>query len=200
MATAKIIVTKDGEFMQELDLSRDRTTIGRRPYNDIVLNNAAISGEHAVIATVMHENILEDLNSTNGTYVNGQPVRKHFLQNNDVIELVKYRLQYIDAAHAAQTSSSPSPAQVHATELPYLHVLNGSNAGKVLVLSQEVTTLGRAGAQVASITRNPQGYVIAQVEGPFPQVNDQLVSASGHQLVDGDLIDLSGTRIKFSTQ
>ena len=79
MGTAKIIVSMDGEVVRELDLSQERISIGRRPYNDIVLDSPSISGEHAVIVTAHKESILEDLNSTNGTYVNGQLIKKHFL-------------------------------------------------------------------------------------------------------------------------
>ena len=195
MGTAKLIVTLDGEFVRELDLTRDRITIGRRPYNDIVLDNAAISGEHAVIATVLGESILEDLNSTNGTYVNGQPVRKHFLQNNDMIDIVKYRIQYIDANHAEQQAGRPARMSAGPA---ILRVLNGANAGKSMPINKEVTTLGRPGVQVAVISRSPICHAIAHVEGPAPLVNGDPVGATPHPLFDGDVIELSGTQIEFS--
>jgi hypothetical protein len=202
MASAKIIVSRDGEVLREVALSNDRTTIGRRPYNDIVLDNAAISGEHAVIATVLHDNILEDLNSTNGTFVNGQPVKKHFLQNNDVIELVKFQLRYLDAAHAdhidAGSITNANNIAAMSTDHATLRVLNGSNAGTSLALTKDVTTLGRAGAQVVAITRRPDAYVIASVEGPSPLVNFLSIGMEEQPLVSGDVIDLSGTQIEFS--
>ena len=74
--------------------------IGRKANNDIQIDNLAISGEHAVIVTILDDSFLEDLESTNGTFVNGQQVKKHFLQNNDVIELGKYRLKYVNEASA----------------------------------------------------------------------------------------------------
>ena len=89
---AKLILSMDGLVLKELPLAKERTTIGRKPHNDIQIDNLAISGEHAVIVTILNDSFLEDLNSTNGTYVNGQPIKKHFLQNNDVVELGKYRL------------------------------------------------------------------------------------------------------------
>jgi pSer/pThr/pTyr-binding forkhead associated (FHA) protein len=83
-------------------LSKERTTLGRKPHNDIQIDNLAVSGEHAVIVTILNDSFLEDLGSTNGTVVNGNPVKKHFLQNNDVIELGKYKLKFIgEAAPAA---------------------------------------------------------------------------------------------------
>src|SRR5574343_1898995 len=92
---AKLILSMDGLVLKELPLAKERITIGRKPHNDIQIDNLAISGEHASIATILQDAFLEDLNSTNGTYVNGQPVKKHVLQNNDVIELGKYRLKYL---------------------------------------------------------------------------------------------------------
>ncbi|MBL8486974.1 MAG: FHA domain-containing protein, partial [Rhodocyclaceae bacterium] len=77
----------------------------RKPHNDIQIDNLAISGEHSVIVTILNDSFLEDLNSTNGTYVNGQPVKKHFLQNNDVVELGKYRLKYVNEV-PQQTSAA----------------------------------------------------------------------------------------------
>ena len=95
---AKLILSMDGLVLKEINLSKERTTIGRKPHNDIQIDNLAVSGEHAVIVTILNDSFLEDLGSTNGTLVNGQPIKKHFLQPNDVIELGKYKLKYINEA------------------------------------------------------------------------------------------------------
>ena len=92
---AKLILSMDGLVLKEIPLNRERMTIGRRPNNDIQIDNLAISGEHAAVVTILNDSFLEDLNSTNGTLINGQPVKKHFLKNGDVIELGKYKLKYI---------------------------------------------------------------------------------------------------------
>jgi hypothetical protein len=92
---AKLILSMDGLVLREFTLSKERTTIGRKPHNDIQIDNLAVSGEHAVVVTIMSDSFLEDLGSTNGTMVNGQQVKKHFLQNNDVIELGKYKLKFV---------------------------------------------------------------------------------------------------------
>lgn len=98
---AKLILSMDGLVLKEIQLTKERTTIGRKPHNDIQIDNLAVSGEHAVLVTILADSFLEDLGSTNGTMVNGQPVKKHFMQNNDVIELGKYKLKYVaDAAPA----------------------------------------------------------------------------------------------------
>jgi pSer/pThr/pTyr-binding forkhead associated (FHA) protein len=95
----------DGLVLKEIALTKERTTIGRKPHNDIQIDNLAVSGEHAVIVTILNDSFLEDLGSTNGTLVNGQPIKKHFLQTNDVVELGKYKLKYIN--DQGQKSAAP---------------------------------------------------------------------------------------------
>ena len=102
---AKMILSMDGLVLKEIPLTKERMTIGRKAHNDIQIDNLAISGEHAAVVTILNDSFLEDLNSTNGTLVNGQPVKKHFLKNNDVVELGKYKLKYI-AEQLAQVSDA----------------------------------------------------------------------------------------------
>ncbi len=102
---AKLILSMDGLVLKEITLTKERTTIGRKPHNDIQIDNLAVSGEHAVIVTILNDSFLEDLGSTNGTLVNGQPIKKHFLQPNDVIELGKYKLKYINEAPKAAAAA-----------------------------------------------------------------------------------------------
>lgn len=92
---AKLILSMDGLVLKEIPLTKERMTVGRKPHNDIQIDNLAISGEHAAVVTILNDSFLEDLNSTNGTLVNGQPIKKHFLKNGDVVELGKYKLKYI---------------------------------------------------------------------------------------------------------
>jgi pSer/pThr/pTyr-binding forkhead associated (FHA) protein len=96
-----MIVSIDGVVIKEVQLTKDRTTLGRRPYNDIVIDNLAVSGEHAVLQMTGNEVYLEDLNSTNGTYVNGKAVKKQLLQNNDTVKISKYKIKYINEAPGA---------------------------------------------------------------------------------------------------
>jgi len=103
---AKLILSMDGLVLKEIPLSKERTTIGRKAHNDIQIDNLAVSGEHAVIVTILNDSFMEDLGSTNGTLVNGNPVKKHFLQNNDVIELGKYKLKFIQEAGAQPAAAA----------------------------------------------------------------------------------------------
>ena len=93
---AKLILSMDGNVIKEYTLNKDRMTIGRHAHNDIIIDNLAVSGEHAAVVTILHDSFLEDLDSTNGLEVNGTSTKKHFLQNNDLVEIGKYKLKYIN--------------------------------------------------------------------------------------------------------
>jgi len=95
---AKLILSMDGLVLKDIPLTKERMSIGRKSHNDIQIDNLAISGEHAVIVTILNDSFLEDLGSTNGTLVNGAPIKRHFLQNGDTVELGKYKLKYINEA------------------------------------------------------------------------------------------------------
>src|SRR5438046_493806 len=101
---SKLVLSMDGLVIKACPLTKERTTIGRKPHNDIQIDNLAVSGEHALIVTILKDSFLEDMGSTNGTLVNGNPVKKHILQNNDVIEIGKYKLKYVTEAQTGQTS------------------------------------------------------------------------------------------------
>lgn len=102
---AKLILSLEGSVIREVPLDKERVTIGRKPQNDLQIENLAVSGEHACIVTILNDSFLEDLGSTNGTLVNGNPIKKHILQNNDVIEIGKYKLKYIGDQPAAGHTS-----------------------------------------------------------------------------------------------
>ena len=103
--TAKMILSLDGVVLQECLLDKERMTIGRKDDNDIVINNLAVSSHHAAIITIMNDSFIEDMDSTNGMLVNGESVKKRFLQNNDLIEIGKYKLKYIND-HASTTTAA----------------------------------------------------------------------------------------------
>jgi len=85
---AKLILSLDGMVIREYPLTKERTTIGRKPHNDIVIDNLAISGEHAMIMTILNDSFLEDLGSTNGTFVRRARVTVPLaLENDDLIKV-----------------------------------------------------------------------------------------------------------------
>ena len=93
---AKLVLSLSGAVLGEYELNTERVTIGRKPDNDIPIDNLAVSGKHALIITILDDSFLEDLGSTNGTYVNGKLVKKHALKNGDVIAIGKHELKYIN--------------------------------------------------------------------------------------------------------
>ena len=92
----RLILSLDGQTLAEYNMTKERYTVGRLPDNDIRIDNAAVSGHHSLIINILNDSFLEDLNSTNGTYVNGKLIKKHALQHGDVITAGHHQLRYVD--------------------------------------------------------------------------------------------------------
>lgn len=217
----KLVVSLDGVVIKEVQVTKDKTTLGRRPYNDIVIDNLAVSGEHAVLQMVGQDVFIEDLNSTNGTYINGKAVKKQLLQHNDTVEIGKYKIKYLshetsdyEKTMIIKPGSTPAgpPTFQHTSPLTaqsgfgglsgassaVIKVLNGAAVGREVALTKVVTTVGKPGVQVASITKRPGGYVFAHVEGGArPLVNGNPVTGEPVHLKNGDVIELAGTQMQF---
>jgi pSer/pThr/pTyr-binding forkhead associated (FHA) protein len=225
----KLVVSLDGVVIKEVQITKDKTTLGRRPYNDIVIDNLAVSGEHAVLQMVGADVFIEDLNSTNGTYINGKAVKKQLLAHNDTVEIGKYKIKYLveDGVDYEKTMimkpGAPGNPAVNPSERPTfshtmpagsnsgfgglstsgpggaaIKVLNGAAAGREVMLTKVVTTVGKPGVQVASITKRPGGYVLAHVEGVAkPTVNGSQLAGDSAHLRNGDVIELAGTQMQF---
>jgi hypothetical protein len=209
----KLVVSLDNVVIKEVPITKDRTTLGRRPYNDIVIDNLAVSGEHAVMLAVGADVFIEDLNSTNGTYINGKAVKKQLLVHNDTVEVGKYRIKYVGEEYpdyektmVLRPGTLPPPVAAPATIPPPAHamipasikVLNGGAAGREVLLTKAVTTVGKPGVQVASIAKRPAGYVLSHVEGTaHPSLNGNPVGDGVVSLKNGDIIDLAGTQMQF---
>ena len=216
----KMIVSIDGVVIKEVQLTKDRTSLGRRPYNDIVIDNLAVSGEHAVIQMAGNDVHLEDLNSTNGTYVNGKAVKKQLLLNNDVVEIGKYKIKFVSEASeagfdktmvfrpgmaslASSAAASLNPASISPTTSTAavsaaIKVMSGAAAGREVSLVKVVTTIGKPGVAVAAITRRPHAFVIAHVEGVNkPFLNGIPIGSEPVALKNGDLLELAGTQMQF---
>ena len=217
----KLVVSLDGVVIKEVQITKDKTTLGRRPYNDIVIDNLAVSGEHAVLQMVGSDVFIEDLNSTNGTYINGKAVKKQLLAHNDTVEVGKYKIKFMvedgtdyektmimkpgqmapgaPGAYAASGRPSSFGAMPGNSVGPAtIRVMNGAAAGREVVLTKVVTTVGKPGVQVASITKRPTGYVLAHVEGSArPTVNSTPLVGETVSLKNGDVIELAGTQMQF---
>jgi pSer/pThr/pTyr-binding forkhead associated (FHA) protein len=205
----KIVVSLDGIVTTEVQLTKDRTSLGRRPYNDVVIDNLAVSGEHAVLKMSGSEVHLEDLNSTNGTYLNGHAIKRQLLKDDDTIEIGKYQIKFVDKGAAVpvlntMASEPPAPATVAGPGMGLhaaIKVLSGPAAGREVALVKVVTTIGKPGVAVAAITRRPQGFVVAHVEGNSKlMVNGAAVGTEPAWLKNGDRLELGGTQMQFLQQ
>ena len=99
---ARLILSLDGQVMAEYNMNKERYTVGRLPDNDIRIDNPAVSGHHSLIINILNDSFLEDLNSTNGTYVNGKLIKKHALQHGDVITVGHHQLRFVEDDDAQQ--------------------------------------------------------------------------------------------------
>ncbi len=206
----KMTVYMDGVVIKEIELTKPRTTLGRRPYNDIVIDNLAVSGEHAVFLLANGQVTLEDLNSTNGSYVNGKAVKSQPLHDNDQLEIGRYKI-FFHAPAPAQALPVAVPAPVAASEAPpvarpaapapgnaRIAVVSGPAAGREMALVKVVTTLGKPGVAVAALTQRNEGYTIALVDGEVvPTLNGQPIGSNAQHLKHGDVIVLAGTEMHF---
>ena len=94
---ARLMLSLDGNVLAEYNMNKERYTIGRLPDNDIRIDNPAVSGHHSLIINILNDSFLEDLNSTNGTYVNGKLIKKHAMQHGDVITVGHHQLRFVDS-------------------------------------------------------------------------------------------------------
>ena len=196
----RLIVSIDGAVVKELALTKARTTLGRRPYNDIVFDNLAVSGEHAVLMVEGQDVSIEDLGSTNGTRVNGETVRRRILQDADVITIGKYKVTFVaelPQAERAPTAESEDPDLLEPGPAS-IKVISGRAAGREMALTKAVTTLGKPGVAVAAITRRPNGFVLHHVDGSErASVNGAPIGSDAVPLRHGDNVDLAGTTMQF---
>jgi hypothetical protein len=212
-----IILAKDGVVLQKIPLLKERMRIGRRTYNDVVIDEPNISADHAVIVTTSGNPYFEDRGSTNGSRINGLLVTtKHFLQNEDVVTLGKYTIQYRADANAVLATNpieslaiTESLGDLHQTTLrsnanaqqvksAAIQILDGPHAGEKIEITQTLTTIGRPDRHVSVFTRTADGYNLTHIRGEnFPILNGKLTNTTTHTLFNGDLIDLAGTRILF---
>jgi pSer/pThr/pTyr-binding forkhead associated (FHA) protein len=205
-----ITITLDGVALRDIPLTKARTTLGRRPYNDIVMDHLAVSGEHAVF--VLHPDGVEllDLHSTNGTYVNGKAVVSARVTANDLIEIGRYQIRLHAPAAVANVVHAPSSppaapppaatptAQQTALGGASIEVLNGPAAGKEMPLTKVVTTLGKPGIAVAAITHRGSGYTFALVDGEqSPLINGSPIGREPVALQHQDVLELAGTQMRF---
>ena len=187
---AKMILKFNDVVIDQIVIKQGDMNIGRRPGSEILLDNMAVSGNHASIFTIGEDSFVQDMNSTNGTFVNNKRIAKHHLENNDVITIGNHSLTYINEkavksgadfaktviinphkqeemlaqagkeAAASAREPSPSPSPASDTRLGSLFILSGANNGKRIDLTSSVTNLGRAGKRAGVISRSGHGRYV----------------------------------------
>jgi len=213
---------KLGEFV----LDKEVMTIGRKEDNDIRIENLAVSGHHARLLTIFEDSFLEDLNSTNGTYVNGQPVDKHPLKNGDVISIGKHELRYINesadvgddgektvlirkpdamtgkpSANDNSIDYEPHGSSKESLDSAKLQILNGSKAGHELPLLKTSVKLGKAGAEIVQINKRPDGHFIVCLNTSHidtqASVNGEKIGSRSVKLENHDVIEINRLKIEY---
>lgn len=169
---AKLILSMDGEHIKDYPLTKERMTIGRKSSNDIVIDNLAVSGEHAAIITILHDSFLEDLDSTNGLTVNGAVTKKHFLQNNDVIEIGKHALTYANdqvsktsAAEFEKTMVLREPVKTAPSPIEIAEPAAGLTQTQ-MILNKPAASAERTDKMDAPAQAAPQLAVVQILTGP----------------------------------
>jgi pSer/pThr/pTyr-binding forkhead associated (FHA) protein len=190
---ARLVLSFGDLVLRSFPVVKPSITIGRRPYNDIALDDLTVSGEHAVILSDGAQRIVKDLNSRNGTLVNGRPTQSHTLEHADLIEVGIYRLRYL--VEHRETPPVPGAA---AEGVAFLEWLTGPQRGTGQPIDRPIVPVAGAGNQVAVVSRRRNGYFVTHLEGlAFPLVNGESIGLGSHPLADGDLIELSGTMLRF---
>lgn len=213
---AKLIIKYNDDVVDHVELRQGDMKVGRKPGCDIFLDNLAVSGEHANIFTIGEDSFIQDMNSTNGTFINNKRVNKHHLRNGDTITIGKHALVYLN--ETARTEAAPqgdyaktvvitpppgSPVTAPAAKpaavdhQAALFVLNGVNSGKRIELTKVVTNLGKTGRHAGTITQTAGGYVLAGAGDEKPKLNGRAIPNGGARLRNGDIIEVAGTRLQF---
>lgn len=203
---AKVILMYNKKVLDQFDLPQGDMKIGRRPGSDIVVDNMAVSGEHANIFTIGEDSFIQDLGSTNGTFVNNKRITKHHLRNGDVVTIGKHTLNYVNenetkpAEDFAKTVIIAPPSggpDAASTPKAALYVLSGPSSGKRIEVSKRITNLGSAGKRSGIISRTDDGFVLDAGADETPKLNGRLIPKGGTKLKNGDVIEVAGTRLQF---
>ena len=226
---AKLVLSLNDNVVNQYFTDKPILRIGRDSANDIVINDALLSREHARITCVGEDHIIEDLQSGNGTLVNGTPVTQKILRHRDVIGLGNHLLRYLNTRMAAELDlertmlikplsreglpeGETPPAAVPAIrpsrswqpEASVKVLTSGSNKhapGNRVRLDRVVTTFGIPGERLVVITRRPQGYFLTHVEGTHPpRLNHRAIMPEPHLLRHGDEIEAAGYRLAFRVE
>lgn len=210
----KLVLMHDGAIIREYPLDKERISVGRRPNNDIQLDDPTVSGNHAVFL-VLHNVYVEDQNSTNGVLLNGRRVSKRQLTHGDVVQIGRHDLKFIDdkaqdfestivippAAASPDTAVSGRLEDAEPEAEMVVRVVAGPKNGTVIALKKPYTTLGTPGGEMAVIAKRGGRYFLMSMQGTAaskpPRLNGQALAAQSQLLNLGDIIEVAGSRLQF---
>jgi hypothetical protein len=198
----QLIATVEGVEIKHVYLTKDRTTLGRKAGNDIVLDNLVVSGSHCAFELKgLADVYIEDLGSTNGTFVNNKRVKRQQLNDGDTIAIGHFRIQFLTASGESgfgQTTAFDSMMMGSAPLQASFRVLNGSSSGLEVPVVKAVTTFGKPGVTVVAVSHRRTGFFVAHLDGDVvPALNGQPLKADPVLLSSGDVLELAGTRMEF---
>lgn len=186
---SQLVVMLDKQLIKRVDIKQTHLVIGRHPRCDIVLTDRTISAQHAKITLVHEDCYLEDLASTNGTYVNQHLIDRHLLDEGDTINLGKYSLLF----HSSQSVEnqvkrlSVHPRLVDNQYAAWLKLLNGRREGNIIPILHKPLCLGNAEVGYLLIERNDYGdYVLKQLGEAHKSLTRKLVV--GEELEFNDML------------
>jgi len=223
---AKLVLSSDGAILFQCFIDKERLSVGKASHNQVVINDPAVSEQHAVVIPVGNDHILQNLQSINATLVNGSRVLRHILQHGDVMQFGTFYLRYLNPkaedsdldrtmliaglqrrVNTAQRDSRPPTKQVRVPTARPANIsfpkgrvkfLAGSRAGEVIKLDRVIATFGRRGKELAVVARRPHGYFITHVEGRrATRVNHWSIGKEARLLQHGDVIEVADERLEF---
>lgn len=195
-ALPKLVLSHGSRLLRHIALDRPRLTIGRRAFNDLMLDDLTVSGEHAVIQCHAQGCTLLDLGSHNGTRVNGIRVTQTALAEGDQIEIGVYNLAFVLDRESQALSATPFDPQTAS-----LSMLSGPNAPGTLALDRPILAISDGSGQMASLAFRRGEWQITHLEGAaVPMVNGESIGLAATPLHHEDLIELGGTTVRFLMQ
>ena len=200
----QLIASVEGVEIKHVYLQKDRTTLGRSADNDIVFDNLVVSGHHCVFDLQgLADVFIEDLHSTNGTYIGGQMVKRQKLRDGDLVSIGNFRVQFLAASERPSGFSQTATMKFDPQGMPprahaVFQVLNGSSSGLEMPVVKAVTTFGKPGVSVVAVSHRRDGYYVAFLEGQSqPTLNGDAIGSRPVLLSNHDVLELASTRMLF---
>jgi len=220
---SKLILALDGDILREYEIDRDYLSIGRKHENDIQLNDLTVSGRHALISMSGDNIYVEDLNSTNGTLVNGNYISKHSLQHGNVIQVGHHLFTFFNDDKETYEPTMFIKAELDETEivlpewdmndkaihlrgqpLGALRKLNDPLSTAGVEMRKPFSTIGFEGKKLALINRGPKGYSIVGIKNKsharteeLAKLNGEIIGPSAVDLKEHDIISIGGIDMEF---